>query len=138
MYFLIVLGSLKNEILIKDLTVVFMCCIIVSSLFCYPLFFILRKDFMAFTFILMSFIFFLFRKILIPFTGLFSFFSSPERFWHLSRASVFIWSIFFNFLNFNFKILITFYVVLKITYSKLISLWERSSSELSKTSLSES
>ena len=70
----------------------FMCYIIISSTFCYPLFFMFRKIFMTFSTILTLFfswerfsylsrafllllVFFFFGKILIPFT---SFFSKPS------------------------------------------------------------
>ena len=74
---------------------IFMCYIIIS-IFCCPLSFIFRKIFVAFTVMLMLFIFFLFRKIWYFSWSYFLFSSSSERFWYLSRVS--FWSLSFFYI----------------------------------------
>ena len=74
MYFLIVLGLLKNWNLIEWPNIFFMCNIIISSTFWSPLFFIFRKIFMALTMMLMLFIFFFFRKIYVSFASVLALF----------------------------------------------------------------
>ena len=81
MYFLIILESLKFGALLRNPAITFYVLCHNFSTFCYPLFSIFRKIFMAFTMILMIFFFFFFKKILISFTSFFSpFFSFLERF----------------------------------------------------------
>ena len=69
-------------------------------LFYYPLFLIIRKISVVFTFILTLRFFFFFWKILILLATIFSFlaFSSSERFWYLSHVSFRSCSLFFPIL----------------------------------------
>ena len=68
-------------------------------IFYYPLFLIIRKISVVFTFILTLHFFFLFWKILISLATIFSFlaFSSSERFWYLLYVSFRSCSLFFQF-----------------------------------------
>ena len=96
-------GIIKIGALLRNLAVFFMCYIITSSTFCYPLFFIFRKIFMAFSMIL----------------TLFSF-SSLEKCWYLSQ--VFFCVLFFFFfwktlIPFTCLVLIPFFVF------QIISSW---------------
>ena len=101
-YFSIVLGSLqKTGILLSDSVVIF-CIKQYFFIFYYPLFLIIRKISVMFTFILTLHFFFLFWKILISLATIFSFlaFSSSERFWYLFMSLFEAVLCFSNFVRF--------------------------------------